>query len=153
MGRVIVAASLGQVAGGGAASVHSEVEVSPSMPPAGTAAAVRRRIPGEEGIWVFVLVDMTVFALFFATFMYSRGHNHQAFATDHASLSVVLGTVNTLLLLTSSLVVAIAVQHVLSGRHRHVPMLFGAALACGLGFIAVKALEWSHLLMAGKSLV
>jgi len=133
--------------------VRSEPGASPSAPPAGTAAAAGRRIPGEEGIWVLVLVDMTVFVLFFATSMYRRGRKHEAFASDHGSLSIVLGTVNRVMLLTSSLVVAIAVHYVLSSRHRHARILFGAALACGLGFIAVKALEWSHLLMAGKWLL
>jgi hypothetical protein len=33
---------------------------------------------------------MTVFALFFATFMYSRGKNHAVFARDHAELHVSL---------------------------------------------------------------
>jgi hypothetical protein len=66
-----------------------------------------RRIPGEEGIWVFVLGDMSVFALFFATFMYSRGKNPHAFNQDHHSLSVALGTTNTVLLLSSSLFVAL----------------------------------------------
>ncbi len=61
------------------------------------------RIPGEEGIWVFVLGDMTVFALFFGTFMYSRGKNPDAFVAGHGALSVSLGTINTVLLLTSSL--------------------------------------------------
>ena len=54
-----------------------------------------RRIPGEEGIWVF--------AVFFATFMYSRGKNPRHLAGDNASLNVAFGTVNTVLLLTSSL--------------------------------------------------
>jgi nitric oxide reductase NorE protein len=110
-----------------------------------------RRIPGEEGIWVFVLGDMTVFAVFFATFMYSRGKNPDTFARDHASLNVALGTVNTVLLLTSSLFVVLAVQRVLTGAHRSAPRLFGAALACGLGFVVVKAVEWSHLFGEGKT--
>jgi nitric oxide reductase NorE protein len=114
-------------------------------PPAG------RRIPGEEGIWVFVLGDMTVFALFFATFMYSRGRNLQTFAIAHTDLSVVLGTINTVLLLTSSLLVALAVSKVMSGHHHSAPRLFGAALACGAGFVAVKGLEWTHLFLAGRS--
>jgi nitric oxide reductase NorE protein len=109
------------------------------------------RIPGEEGIWVFVLGDMTVFALFFATFMYSRGKNPDTFAQDHASLNVALGTVNTVLLLTSSLFVVLAVQRVLTGAHRSAPRLFGAALACGLGFVVVKAVEWTHLFGEGKT--
>jgi nitric oxide reductase NorE protein len=110
-----------------------------------------KRIPGEEGIWVFVLGDMTVFALFFATFLYSRAKNPDMFARDHTSLNVTLGTVNTVLLLSSSLFVVLAVQKVLSGGHRSAPRLFGAALVCGLGFIVVKAVEWSHLFASGKS--
>jgi nitric oxide reductase NorE protein len=121
----------------------------PAAPLAGPAA--RRRIPGEEGIWVFVLGDMTVFALFFATFMYSRGRNPQTFATAHTDLSVLLGTINTVLLLTSSLLVALAVNGVVSGDHDSAPRWFGAALACGGGFVAVKGLEWSHLFLAGRS--
>jgi nitric oxide reductase NorE protein len=110
-----------------------------------------RRVPGEEGIWVFVLGDMTVFAMFFATFMYSRAKNPDIFSRDHATLNVALGTTNTVLLLTSSLFVVLAVQRVLGGAHRHAPRLFGAALACGLGFVIVKAVEWSHLFTEGKT--
>lgn len=113
--------------------------------------APRRRIPGEEGIWVFVLGDMTVFALFFATFMYSRGMNRETFAAAHTSLNVALGTTNTVLLLTSSLFVVIGVQRVLAGRQQQATRLFTAALACGLGFIAVKVIEWTHLFSEGKS--
>lgn len=94
---------------------------------------------------------MTVFAMFFGTFMYSRGKNLDAFARDHTNLSVLLGTVNTVLLLTSSLLVVLGIQQVMSGAHRMAPRLFGAALACGLGFVAVKAVEWSHLFIEGKS--
>ncbi|MCX2930006.1 cytochrome c oxidase subunit 3 [Mycobacterium sp. CVI_P3] len=112
--------------------------------------ASERRIPGEEGIWVFVLGDMTVFALFFATFMYSRGRNPQSFASGHADLHVALGTVNTVLLLSSSLLVAIGVQRVLGGRHRDATRLFSGAAGCGAGFVAVKAIEWTELFRAGK---
>lgn len=123
---------------------QSSVTVENAVPP-------RRRIPGEEGIWVFVLGDMVVFSLFFGTFMYSRAKNPDVFAQDHASLSTALGTVNTVLLLTSSLFVVLGVRGVILGTHRSAPRLFGAALSCGIGFMAVKALEWWHLFEAGKS--
>src|ERR1700744_1480907 len=90
-----------------------------------------RRIPGEEGIWGFVLGDMTVFALFFATFMYSRGKNPAVFARDHSELHVALGTINTVLLLSSSLLVVLAVQRVLGGRHAGAWQLIAGALCCG----------------------
>jgi nitric oxide reductase NorE protein len=109
-----------------------------------------RKVPGEEGIWVFVLGDMTVFALFFATFMYSRGKNHAVFARDHAELHIALGTINTVLLLTSSLLVVLAVQRVLGGRRAGAWRLITAALCCGAGFVAVKAVEWTQLFGARK---
>lgn len=112
-------------------------------------AAVHTRVPGEEGIWVFVLGDMLVFSLFFATFMYSRGRNRDLFARGHQELVVAAGAVNTVLLLTSSLLVALAVTRVLTGRHLGVRGLFAGAFACGAGFVVVKALEWGHLFMAG----
>ncbi len=114
-------------------------------------SAVAQKVPGEEGIWVFVLGDMTVFALFFATFMYSRGKNPAIFARDHAELVIALGAINTVLLLSSSLLVVLAVQGVLAGRPTGAWKLLAAALCCGAGFVAVKGVEWTRLFIAGKS--
>jgi nitric oxide reductase NorE protein len=44
-----------------------------------------------------------------------------------------------------------AVSRVLARRSAGVPRLFGAALACGLGFVVVKVIEWTHLFASGKS--
>lgn len=122
----------------------------PSQSATGPAARARR-IPGEEGIWVFVLGDMTVFALFFATFMYSRARNPETFAHDHESMHVALGTTNTVLLLSSSLLVALGVQRVLSGVPSTATRLFGAGLACGVAFVAVKAVEWTDLFAENRT--
>ena len=116
-----------------------------------TQPADRTRVPGEEGIWIFVLGDMTVFALFFGTFMYSRAKNPSLFARDHADLLVWLGTFNTVALLTSSLLVAIAVSRVLHGLRAGVTPLFIGALGLGLAFVVVKAIEWARLFLEGKS--
>lgn len=117
---------------------------------ANKARAEARRVPGEEGVWVFVLGDMTVFALFFCTFMYSRGLNRARFAVDHSNLVVGLGAVNTLLLLSSSWLVALGVTRVMNGAHPGARPLFGGALCCGVGFVAVKAVEWVRLFTEGK---
>lgn len=115
------------------------------------ASARERRIPGEVGIWVFVLGDMLVFALFFATFMYSRRLNQDSFALDHDGLYRPFGTLNTILLLTSSLFVALAVARVLSRRHGGASRLFVGGLCCGVGFVVVKALEWARLFADGHT--
>lgn len=111
-----------------------------------------RRVPGEHGIWVFVLGDMVFFALLFGSFMYSRGRNPDSFAEAGDTLSLTLGTLNTVLLLTSSLLVVLAVHRVLAGTRELATNLFGAALACGLGFVASKAVEWTHMFSQGHAL-
>ncbi len=72
------------------------------------------------------------------------------FARDHATLHVALGTLNTVLLLSSSLVVVLAVQRVLGGRRVGAWRLIAVALRCGAGFVAVKAVEWTQLFTARK---
>lgn len=108
-------------------------------PPAGPV----RKIPGEEGIWAFVLGDMSVFAMFFVAFMYARGEHRAQFARDHAELHVTLGTINTVLLLSSSLLVALAVQRVLAGKREGTWRLIATAMTCGFGFVIVKSIEWA----------
>lgn len=115
-----------------------------------TSTDTAKRVPGEEGIWVFVLGDMTIFGLFFGTFMYSRGRNPLPFAQEHHDLHVLLGTVNTVALLTSSLLVVLGVLRVQAGRGEQASPYFAGAFGCGLGFVAVKAVEWTQLFAAGK---
>ncbi|MCW2661662.1 MAG: heme/copper-type cytochrome/quinol oxidase, subunit 3, partial [Mycobacterium sp.] len=43
------------------------------------AAGPTRRLPGVEGVWVFVIADMTVFAILFGSFMVGRHHNPALF--------------------------------------------------------------------------
>jgi nitric oxide reductase NorE protein len=54
------------------------------------------------------------------------------------------------LLLSSSLLVVLAVQRVLAGRRAGAWRLIAAALCCGVGFVIVKALEWTQLFAAHK---
>ncbi|HEX4250818.1 MAG TPA: cytochrome c oxidase subunit 3 [Pseudonocardia sp.] len=120
-----------------------------------TAAAERgqRHLPGEEGTWVFILGDMTVFAVFFATYLYYRGQQRALFIESQHSLVQGYGVTNTLLLLTSSLCVVLgmkAVRRRLAGEPtRAAPWLFGGALACGLGFSVMKFVEYGQKLAAG----
>ena len=40
-----------------------------------SAPATPRRIPGEGGVWVFVLGDMCLFALVFGVLVWQRGQD------------------------------------------------------------------------------
>lgn len=110
----------------------------------------RKHVPGEDGLWVFILGDMTVFALLFGVFVYERSENKALFDQSQAALNQDYGAINTLLLLASSLLVVTALRAIRQ-RLPVAPKLFLGALALGGGFILVKGLEWGEKLSAGQN--
>jgi nitric oxide reductase NorE protein len=109
-------------------------------------------VPGEVGIWVLILGDMTVFALFFGVFMHYRDHEPVVFRHSQATLNHTFGAVNTILLLTSSLFVVMGVTAVRRRMRTVAPKLFVLALLCGVGFSVIKILEYSAKANAGIGL-
>lgn len=106
-------------------------------------------VPGEPGIWVFIFGDMMVFAIMFATYLYYRGKNTALFNASQLHLNPGFGLVNTLLLLTSSLLVVLGVGLVRTGAHRPARPLILGAIGCGLVFSVLKLIEYSGKLEAG----
>lgn len=113
------------------------------------AAERSRHLPGEEGVWLFVLGDMAMFTALFAIFLYYRGLEPAVFAASHLQLNQSLGLANTALMLTSSWCVATAVRAVRLERIAVAQRLLYGAIACGIAFGGVKYLEWSAKLLHG----
>lgn len=107
-----------------------------------------RRIPGEEGLWVFILGDMAVFALFFGTIVVTRGQDPAMFDAAQHALHPWLGIVNTALLLTGSLFVVHGLRRLGDGTPA-AARLFGLTLVCALGFVAIKVMEYTMLVHEG----
>lgn len=129
---------------------------SRETPPAGPPARdrppsrwTRGHLPGEVGIWVFILGDMLVFGLFFGVFMVERGQDLEAFRAGRDSLNTAFGAINTLLLLTGSILVVLAMRAVREGLSRHATRLVLGAMATGALFIVNKGLEYGDKLSAG----
>jgi nitric oxide reductase NorE protein len=112
----------------------------------------RPHLPGEVGIWVFVLGDMTVFALFFAAYMFYRGQDADLYVASQASLDQNIGVVNTLLLLASSWLVALGVHRIRVDGPSRGSALFGLAALCGVAFAALKVFEYRHQAALGHIL-
>jgi nitric oxide reductase NorE protein len=112
-----------------------------------------RRVPGETGIWVFVAGDLAVFGVFFLLLLSQRSGERALFVASQRALSQSIGALNTFFMLTSSLFVALAVTSIRSGppSARRAPALILAAATLGLGFVLVKAYEWSGLFSAGRT--
>lgn len=115
-------------------------------------AAPARRIPGEGGIWLFISGEVVMFSLLFCIFLLYRERELDVFASSHAHLNQSLGMFNTLLMLSSSWLVALAVQAARRNLNRATPLLLLLAFMCGAGFGIVKMIEYSEKIRAGMTL-
>ena len=112
----------------------------------------RTRIPGSDpGIWVLLLGDLLLFTIFFGTIAYYRGQELAVFVQSQASLLQPLGLTNTLLLLTSSLFVALAHDRLVKGDTK-AALHLALAIACGSGFVCIKLLEYTLKIWSGVSI-
>jgi len=115
----------------------------------GRSEAPKRHVPGEDGIWVFIGGDLLVFSLFFGLFLRYRAQDVALFEQSHALLSRGFGLVNTIILLTSSLFVAMAVIGARQGFYERSSRLLLGGIASGVAFVISKALEYSAKFEAG----
>lgn len=113
--------------------------------------ALGPRVPGEAGIWIFVLGDMVVFAVCFVVLATVYARDHAAYAADQQALHLSLGIVNTVVLVTSSLTMALAVRAARLARPRAAARFVVATMAGAVLFIAVKAVEYTDLVTAGHT--
>ena len=128
-----------------------ELETAPAVAPE-TPARRTRRIPGEEGVWIFIFGDMCVFAVFFCVFLQARIGDPAGFARDQAELNRNFGAVNTVLLLVSSLFVVLTMRVIQSPNlalRAKAPFFIAAAWLCGVSFLVIKGLEYGEKIHHG----
>jgi cytochrome c oxidase subunit III len=80
----------------------------------------------------------------FVTYLVYRLSYPQAFAAASHHLDVVLGTVNTGVLIGSSLTMVLAVYSAQMGRRRGQILFLAATLLLGLIFLGIKGVEYQH---------
>ena len=114
--------------------------------------SVKPHLPGETGVWMFIIGDILVFSLLFSVFVYDRSQEVALFVEQQQLLNQTLGLLNTVLLLTSSWLVALAVHGARAGRLSRARGCFVVAILCGIGFIVVKYFEWSEKFAAGLTI-
>jgi cytochrome c oxidase subunit 3 len=99
---------------------------------------------GMMGMYLFVATEAMLFGGLFVTAFVLRWMHPVDFVAASRQLHIWIGTINTAILLTSSLLVAIAVQMSNTGPTRlAVLSLFGSSLL-GIGFLGMKAYEYSQ---------
>ncbi len=114
-----------------------------------------RVLQGDIAVWIFLLAELLAFGVFFLAYAFARARNPGLFDAEQAGLDRQSGLINTLLLVSSSALVAQAVAVVrragADASQRAAAALLGA-IACGLGFIVVKGHEYAAHFAAGMEL-
>jgi cytochrome c oxidase subunit III len=106
--------------------------------------AEQQRAAGELGMWLFLVTEFMFFGgLFLAYFVYRRWYPAE-FAAGSREMDLLLGIINTGILLTSSLTMALAVEAAHRGARRRLIAGLLATIALGTAFLAIKAYEYHH---------
>lgn len=109
-------------------------------------------LPGDGAMWVMVLGDLIIFGAYFLIYMVHRAMAPAAYLADQQHLNPGAGVANTVVLLTSSWLIARSVAAARDGRADHAARLTLAAGLLGVVFIAVKVHEWTVEVAAGHTL-
>ncbi len=97
----------------------------------------------QLGMWLFLATEILLFAGLFTGYSVYRFQFPEAFAACSRHLELSLGTVNTLVLITSSLTVALSIHYARSDRPRAAAVCLVLTLLFALTFLGIKFVEYS----------
>jgi nitric oxide reductase NorE protein len=109
-------------------------------------------LPGDSGVWFFIVADMCAFAVFFLVFSAGRAADPALYETSRRMLDLRFGLANTLILLTSGAFMALAARTAQRGDWQRTRTLLIATMITGLPFGLSKALEWNAKMAHGVTL-
>jgi len=99
---------------------------------------------GSLGMWLFLVTEILFFGGLFAGYTVYRGLYPEAFAAASHDTNLVLGSINTAVLIGSSLTMALAVYCAGQGRKRLIVTFLLLTIFLGLVFLGIKSFEYHH---------
>ncbi len=93
------------------------------------------------GMWLFLYTEVILFSGLFILYAVALSKFPQQFAEASHKLDIYFGSINTLVLLTSSLTIALAVTAIQRGRIKQTLILCGVTVALALLFLVNKNFE------------
>jgi cytochrome c oxidase subunit 3 len=94
------------------------------------------------GMWTFLATEILFFGALFMVYSVYRHFYPEAFALGSRQTNLLYGTLNTAILLTSSLTMALAVHAAQEDNHKTVVRCLLLTLAFAFAFLVIKGLEY-----------
>jgi cytochrome c oxidase subunit 3 len=101
------------------------------------------------GMWLFLATELLLFGGLFAAYAIYRAKYPEMFMEGSKSLDVVLGTVNTVILIFSSLTVAVAVKAIQENKIKLVKLMLWITIICAAIFAVNKYFEYTYKFSKG----
>ncbi len=103
----------------------------------------------KQGMWVFLVTEVLMFGGLFVAYGIFRGLYPETFYAAHKFLAVNMGTINTVVLITSSLTMALAVTATQRGQRDRGILFLVLTFLLACRFLVVKYFEYSHKIHDG----
>jgi len=99
-------------------------------------------MPGKIAIWLFLASEIMFFIAILGTYIILRSGSPELFSKHAAILNKLLAGVNTVVLIFSSLTMALAVDASQKGDRKRAIVCLALTLGCALGFMGIKTKEY-----------
>lgn len=94
------------------------------------------------GMWLFIFTELLLFGVLFVIYSVYRYMNGSAFELAAEELDTFIGGVNTIILLISSMTIAMSTTALQKGNRNFTLLLTGTTFILGLVFLVNKYFEW-----------
>lgn len=102
------------------------------------------------GTWIFLLTEILLFGGLFCAYAVYRSWYPDMFYEAHLQLNMTLGAINTVVLITSSVTMALAIRAVQLDKPKRSIWFLLATLAFASTFLVIKYFEYSHKFHLGQ---
>lgn len=96
------------------------------------------------GMWTFLVTEVLFFGVLFIAYMVYRWQYQPYFFAIHEALNIPLGGLNTVVLLSSSFSMALAVHYAQTRNKNKQLAALGFTLMCAFGFLVIKSFEYAE---------
>jgi cytochrome c oxidase subunit 3 len=104
---------------------------------------------GKQGVWLFLATEVLMFGGLFVAYAIFHHIYPEVFKIGAKFTDWRFGTANTVVLLTSSLSMALGIYYIQKGRPNTAFWNLAFTVLCGFIFMGIKAIEYHHKLELG----
>ncbi len=99
-------------------------------------------IGAKMGMWLFLFTELLLFGGLFLLYAVYRYSYHDGFQAGSGELSTIAGTVNTVILITSSLTMAVSISAIQKGNRKLCLAMLLTTIFFAAAFMVNKYFEW-----------